>query len=290
MLSQTHLHNTAIKGFTAESAAKYNAGRPTYTDESLERVIEVLFAAKIDFGEAKVLELGAGTGKFSEAFLKYVRKRGVADLYPVLHGLEYVATEPSAGFRDSLQKSLAGLHNQLSIDHALGTEIPSEDQELDGVIAAQAFHWMATTDTLKEVHRVLKPYSPLVMIWNSYDYSYDWLRQIDERVLTPAYGEGVPRQQNGKWEECFNTEVGRSMFSMVQKWQGQNIHVGDEETVVNRILSTSVIVEKSEEERAEVERIVRNILATHPELAEARRTKRFEISYMTELAWVVKHI
>jgi SAM-dependent methyltransferase len=283
------VHDTATKGFTADSASSYESGRPSYTTESLDRIIEVVFAAKPDSDEAKVLELGAGTGKFTKSLLEYVSKPGVADLYPVLYNLQYIATEPSSGFRDALMNNVKLLKGNIKVDTAVGNSIPAESNTLDAVIAAQAFHWMANVDTLKEVHRVLVPYSPLVMIWNSYDYSYDWLKQIDEKILTPAYGEGVPRQQNGKWEECFQTDEGRSLFSMVQKWQGQNIHQGNLDMVVNRVLSTSVIVEKTEAERAEVEKIVRDILATHPELAEARRTNKYEISYITELAWVVKH-
>lgn len=283
------VHNTAVKGFTADSATKYESGRPSYSEESLERIVEVIFASKPDSDESKVLELGAGTGKFTKSFLEYANKRGVADLYPVLYNLEYIATEPSKGFCEVLANNVKSLKGNVKVDTATGDSIPCEKNSLDAVIAAQAFHWMATVDTLKEVHRVLVPYSPLVMIWNSYDYSYDWLRQIDEKVLTPAYGEGVPRQQNGKWEECFQTDEGQSLFSMVQKWQGQNIHEGDLEMVVNRVMSTSVIVEKPDAERAEIEKTVRQILATHPELAQARQTNRFEISYITELAWVVKH-
>lgn len=283
------LHSTAVKGFTAESASKYETGRPSYSVESLDRIIEVVFSSKPDSDEAKILELGAGTGKFTKSMLDYVNKPGVADFYPVLYNLEYIATEPSPGFRDSLSSNLKSIKGNVKVDTALGNAIPCDDNSLNAVIAAQAFHWMATEDTLKEVHRVLLPYSPLVMIWNSYDYTYDWLRQIDAQVLTPAYGDSVPRQQNGKWEACFHTKTGQSLFSMVHKWQGQNVHVGDAETVVNRILSTSVIVEKSAPERAEVEKVVRNILDTHPELADARRTKRFEIPYITELAWAMKH-
>jgi len=283
------VHKTAMKGFTAESAAKYDAGRPSYPAESLDRILEIMFSAKMDSDHAKVLELGAGTGKFTDSFLSYARKSGVSSMYPVLDCMEYIATEPSEGFRETLTNKLSKFKSVVKVDHALGTSIPVPDNSLDAVIVAQAFHWMATVDTLREVHRVLIPYCPLVMIWNSYDYSYDWMRQIDEKILTPAYGEGVPRQQNGKWEECFTPGVNKPAFSLLSKWQGQNVHVGDEETVVNRIMSTSVIVEKSAEDRAEVEKTLRAILATHPELEEARRKKRFEISYITEIAWVVKH-
>ena len=289
MLSTQNVHQTAVKGFTAESAAIYDSGRPTYNNESLDRVLELLFSAKVDYATPKVLELGAGTGKFSESFLKYAKNPKVLKQYPVLNHLEYIATEPSKGFRESLKQSLPKIDPAVKIDTALGDKIPFRDQTLDGVIAAQAFHWMANLNTLKEIHRVLVLECPFIMLWNSYDYSYEWLRQIDKEILTPAYGNDVPRQQNGKWEDCFNTDAGRSLFSLVSKWQGKNVQVGDAEMVVNRFMSTSVIVEKNDAERAEIETKIRHIIANHPELTCARRTGRYEIHYITELAWVHKH-
>ncbi len=77
---------------------------------------------------------------------------------------------------------------------------------------------------------------------------------------------------------------------MVHKWQGNYKQVGNEDMIVGRVMSTSVIVEKSPEEKAHIESIVRKIIATHPELEKARQSKRFEISYITELAWVNRNL
>lgn len=286
--SAPQVHSSAAKGFTASGADLYNAGRPTYTPESLHRVLEVLFASKTEKELATVLELGAGTGKFTSTFLNFTIEADNVQSYPVLKRLKYIATEPSEGFRESLKQLVQ--NSNVKVKFALGTDIPAGDHSLDGVIAAQAFHWMATTETLKEVHRVLIPYSPLIMIWNTFDYSYDWMRQMDKQVLSKAYSPGVPRQQNGKWEDCFATMTGTSLFSMVHKWQGRNIHAGDEEMVVSRFMSTSVIAEKDAAEKADIEKTVRQILATHPELEEARKSGRFEVPYITELAWVNSNI
>lgn len=279
------VHSTAVKGFTAEGAALYNAGRPTYPKESLDRTIEVLYSRFPDREKSTILELGAGTGKFASTFLDYSKTAAVAEAYPAILKMRYVATEPSDGFRESLAQTLSKKHPEVEVGTALGASIPFEQHSLDGIVVAQAFHWMATTDTLKEVHRVLTPYSPLVLIWNSYDYSYDWLRKMDELVLSKAYTDDVPRQQTGKWEDCFNTEVGRNLFSMVHKWQGNNFHQGDENLIVGRIMSTSVIAEKTEAEKQEIEKVVRNIIATHPELEESRKTGLFTVPYITQLAW-----
>ena len=284
------VHATAVKGFSAEAAALYNAGRPTYSNDALDRVFEVLYSRFPERENSTIVELGAGTGKFTSAFLSYSKSKSVLDSYPAVQRMKYIATEPSDGFRASLKEILSAEHANVEIGSATGSSIPQPDKSVDGVVVAQAFHWMATTDTLKEVHRVLAPQSPLVLVWNTYDYSFDWLRQIDAQVLSKAYAPDVPRQQNGKWQDCFNTDTGRDLFSMVHKWQGRYVQAGDADMIVGRVMSTSVVVEKTPQEKVEIEKIVRNIIATHPELEEARKTKRFEISYITELAWVNSNI
>jgi len=284
------VHATAAKGFNAEAAALYNTGRPTYSTEAMDRVIEILYSRFPDREKSTIVELGAGTGKFTSAFLEYTKTPVVTSQYRAIEHMHYVATEPSDGFRASLEHGLKDKHTNATVGSALGSKMPFEAKSVDGIIVAQAFHWMATVDTLKEAYRVLSPYSPLVMIWNTYDYSYDWLRQIDEQVLSKAYTPDVPRQQTGQWEDCFKTNVGGTLFSMVHKWQGNYKQVGNEDMIVGRVMSTSVIVEKSSEEKAHIESIVRKIIATHPELEKARQSKRFEISYITELAWVNRNL
>lgn len=286
----TAIHATAAKGFNAEAAALYNAGRPTYSTEAMDRIIEILYSRFPDREKSTIVELGAGTGKFTSAFLDYTKTPAVTGEYRAIERMNYIATEPSDGFRANLEKSLSKKHTNVTVGSALGSKMPFENKSVDGIIVAQAFHWMATVDTLKEAYRVLSPHSPLVMVWNTYDYSYDWLRQIDEQVLSKAYTPGVPRQQTGQWEDCFNTTEGSTLFSMVHKWQGGYKQIGDENMIVGRVMSTSVIVEKTPEEKAEIERIVRSIIATHPELEKSRSLKRFEISYITELAWVNRNL
>jgi SAM-dependent methyltransferase len=280
-----NVHSSAVKGFTADSAELYNAGRPTYPRESLIKMLEVIKTVKKQDTQLKFLELGAGTGKFTKTFLEFCSSKEALQLLPTLNSMVYTATEPSIGFRSSLSEQIR--HPALDVQSAIGSDIPSNSHSLDAIFVAQAFHWMATEDTLQEVHRVLAPGSPLILVWNTYDYSLDWQRELDEQVLTPAYNgmPGVPRQQNGKWEECFHSATGKNAFSALQKWEGRNVHSGDKQLVVDRIMSTSVIAEKDAKDKEAIERTVRNILDTHPSLKASRESGKFGIAYVTEIAW-----
>jgi SAM-dependent methyltransferase len=186
------VHSSAEKGFTAEGAQLYELGRPTYTDEAMGTMIDAVFANPLKREKATLLELGSGTGKFTKSFLHYVAQEDAQKRWPLLRNMRYIASEPSEGFRDVLAQAVASGGDRdgdgdrdiadVSVVSALGSAIPVESGSLDGVFAAQAFHWMASEETLVELHRAVRPGGALVCIWNSYDYSYEWLRQIDQQV------------------------------------------------------------------------------------------------------------
>lgn len=279
------VHESAKDGFTASSAASYEKGRPEYTEESLQQLMNVLRVSgnhRLTGNSTKynIVELGAGTGKFTQSFIRHVGH--LNDLQ-----VQYLATEPSEGFRTTL--AAKKLPNVVVAD-GTGTNIPvNKAGEVDLVIAAQAFHWMDTVDTLKEIHRVLAPRGTFAMIWNTYDYSFDWLRQLDHDILTPAYDiDRTPRQQSEEWRKCFFAPETLPLFSAIHSWYSPYVHTGTRETVLNRIASTSVIAKLPEAEKQKYFTRLNQILDTHPELTTARKTQQFGVPYVTHLAWVVK--
>lgn len=279
------VHDSAKVGFTASSAASYEKGRPEYTEESLQQLMNVLRVSgnhRVTGNTTKynIVELGAGTGKFTQSFIRHVGP--LTDLQ-----LRYLATEPSEGFRATL--AAKKLPNVVVAD-GTGTSIPvHNDGEVDLVVAAQAFHWMDTVATLQEIHRVLAPRGTFAMIWNTYDYSFDWLRQLDRQVLTPAYDlDRTPRQQSEEWRKSFFAPETLPLFSALHSWYSPYVHTGTRDVVVNRIASTSVIAKLPEAEQQRYFARLNHILDTHPELATARETQQFGVPYVTHLAWVVK--
>jgi SAM-dependent methyltransferase len=158
----------ATEGF--KDASAYDAYRPSYPSEAVESFLKHLKIA----GQANlnVIEIAAGTGKFTE-------------LLSARHeNFDIVAVEPHAGMRNQLVDK--NLRNVQALDgHA--AKLPVTDMWGDACIAAQAFHWygcsvsstgnhvliqpprFATEETLREVHRALKPKAVFGMIWNIED-------------------------------------------------------------------------------------------------------------------------
>ncbi len=79
--------------------------------------------------------------------------------------------------------------------------IALESMSQDLVAVGQAFHWFADMNTLREVHRILKPGGHLALVWNMEDKSVPWihkLRQYYEKCKRPYISTHLHRQLESK--------------------------------------------------------------------------------------------
>ncbi|GJN68464.1 hypothetical protein PLICBS_002507 [Purpureocillium lilacinum] len=195
----------AAKGF--DDAAAYDLHRPSYPPRAVDALLAHLGVAGA--GAHRVVDLAAGTGKFTE-LLAARRREGEGDGEG--EGLEVVAVEPVAKMRRELEaKRLAGV----TARDGLATRMEGvEDGWADAVVAAQSFHWFAHEEALREIRRVLKPGGKLGVIWNIEEYnqprgwktSTRWERELNELILAlPA--DGPPRFRDDKWREVFERQA-----------------------------------------------------------------------------------
>ena len=129
----------AAESFAAV-AAEYERGRPDWPEAILDGVpVEP---------EAKVLDLGAGTGKLTRVLAR--RYAGV------------VAVEPLA----ELRAILAAVVPSADARPGRAEAIPLPEAAVDAVFAGQAFHWFAHDEAVGEIARVLRPAGVLAVLWN----------------------------------------------------------------------------------------------------------------------------
>jgi SAM-dependent methyltransferase len=162
----------AAVGF-ASAAEVYERARPSYPADAVAWLVD-----RTGLGPARVVaDVGAGTGKLTRLL--------------VPSGARVIAVEPIPEMR----ALIAGAE---ALD-GTAEELPLEDESVDVVTVAQAFHWFDHERALPELHRVLRPGGFLVLVWNMRDLD-DPLQQALDDLLAPVRRE-VPLQQAGAWRE-----------------------------------------------------------------------------------------
>jgi ubiquinone/menaquinone biosynthesis C-methylase UbiE len=166
-------------------AADYELARPTYPPQAVAAAIRELGLNP----DATALDLAAGTGKLTRL------------LGPRFGRV--IAVEPAA-------EMLAVVRRDLPRVEALdgGAEaIPLEAGSVDVVSVAQAFHWFASHEALREMARVLKPGGALALIWNTSpweSHATPWWERFD--AVIHAYSGDVQNVRNrtsAEWMPAF---------------------------------------------------------------------------------------
>jgi SAM-dependent methyltransferase len=125
-----------------EDYVRYRPGYPA----------EIVDLLRSDCGlvrDSVIADIGSGTGKLSELFLKA--------------GCRVFGVEPNKEMREAGERT--NLPNFTSINGtAEATTLPA--QSMDFVTAAQAFHWFDQAKCRPEFLRILKPQGWLVIVWN----------------------------------------------------------------------------------------------------------------------------
>jgi SAM-dependent methyltransferase len=232
------VHHAAQQGFSRD-AAIYSRGRPDYPVQLLDWLRQTLQLAP---GRSAV-DLGAGTGKFTRLLLRT--------------GAGVAAVEPLAAMRAQLLQNLPGV----TALAASAQSMPLDDQSVDVVVCAQAFHWFASIAAMREIGRVLRPGGTLGLIWNVRDESVDWVAAIT-RIMAPYQGD-APRFHSGDWRRLFPNEL----FTDLQEVTMRHLHRGSaEQVILERVLSVSFIAALPAPERAQVATQLEALIASHPQL------------------------
>lgn len=133
-------------------AEAYDRGRPTYPLEAAEWMV--------GRQPSTVVELGAGTGKFTDLLVRL--------------GHDVLATDPD----DEMLSHLRLRHPDVRTATAPAEAVPVATRSVDTVVAAQAFHWFDSDAALREAARMLKPEGRIALVWNEPDTRIPWVRKL----------------------------------------------------------------------------------------------------------------
>jgi ubiquinone/menaquinone biosynthesis C-methylase UbiE len=262
MTGTPQIHEAA-KGFDGNAGA-YDRARPSYPADAVAHVVG---HGGIGPGR-RVLDLAAGTGKLTTLL--------------VASGAEVVAVEPVAGMREVLARAAAAAAapgaaatrgvatsggGTIEVREGTAEALPLDDASVDAVTVAQAFHWFDPPRALAEVARVLRPGGHLFLLWNTRDRRVDWVRQFGDLLFD---GPDAERPYDSYDEVDYGALVasaGGGAFAPVELWHTDWLQPCDEDLLVARAESVSVVGSLPPAQKAVVLDRVRNLARTHPDLA-----------------------
>lgn len=214
-------------GTVAENYDRYRPGPPK--------------AAAALLGEVagwEVLDVGAGTGKLTPFLLEL--------------GARVSVIEPDHDMRRVLLRRSPEVHVLLG----RAEELPVAESSFDAVVSSSAWHWFKQPDATNEMARVLRDNGTLGVWWNGFSRDEPWLAGLTNLRQRPDDAHARPRGSNAQ----FDTE-GRLVdvrdVSLDWTWT----RTIDE--VVALFGTYSDVIIQSDENRSDMERIVRQRLIEH---------------------------
>jgi SAM-dependent methyltransferase len=219
---------TRARSFGAAAEA-YERARPGYPEAAINWLVPT--------GAGTVLDLGAGTGKLTRSL--------VGD------GVEVVAVEPLAEMRAKLTAALP----EVRALEGTAEAIPLEDDSVDAITVAQAWHWVDPERATAEAARVLRPGGTLGLVWNRRDERVDWVRRVGEVMGTDG-AEVIDMDE---------VEIGPpfgAMESFVTDWQRPM----DVDLLVEMAASRSYVITATPKRRGEILDGIRVLVESDPHL------------------------
>lgn len=210
--------NEAAKSYS-QAVDSYETGRPGYPAAFISRL--PLPAAAV------VVELGAGTGKFTRMLQPHLAS-----------GATLVAVEPVADMAAKLAKEPnVRVLNRTASDTGLA------DGSADVVICAQAFHWFDDEASVAEIARILRPGGTLALLWNIRDDRVAWVGALSR--LVDHYEGDTPRYCTLRWQWILRDR----RFIFDGELTEFHPHKMTRDGVYARVLSTSFIAGRPEIEK-----------------------------------------
>src|SRR5262245_51679315 len=134
--------------------------RPGYPDD-----VVGLIAREWDLPASPLAaDVGSGPGISAEVFLR--------------HGWRVIGVEPNEQMRAAAEARLSG--ERFTSINGCAENTSLEQESVDVVIAAQAFHWFDVPAARQEFSRILKPPARVVLLWNTLRTDTPFLSDYEE--------------------------------------------------------------------------------------------------------------
>ena len=113
-----------------------------------------------DVRGAEVLEVGAGTGKWTRLLIEL--------------GAKVTVVEPDDDMRSVLVRRSPAVHTLKGV----AEHLPVDDATYDAVVVSSAWHWFEQPAATHEMARVLRDGGGLFVLWNGFSRNVPWLAPL----------------------------------------------------------------------------------------------------------------
>lgn len=234
------------------AAASYADHRPGYPAEAVAWVFDGAARPVRD-----VADIGAGAGALTRTLVT------MAD--------RVTAYEPDPAMLDQLLARVPGVAGAV----ASAERLPADDDSLDAVVAAQAWHWFDHAAAAAEFGRVLRPGGVIGLLWNVRDTRVPWMAALQD-IIGGEDSMRMVAESSQDLSERADTEEIREFLPAVERASFAHAVPITPQGVLALVATYSYVrlSPRADELYAEV----RELLATHPDTA-AR--DQLEMPYVT---------
>ncbi|TGB14639.1 class I SAM-dependent methyltransferase [Streptomyces sp. MZ04] len=243
--SERLLHSSSF----GAAAAAYAEHRPDYAQAAVRWAVEPAPGAR-------VLDLGAGTGKLTATLVEL--------------GADVVAVEPDPAMLTELRRALPTVRALPGSAEA----IPLPDASVDVVLAGNAMHWFDMAVAGPEIARVLAPGGILAGLWNVMDDQVDWVAGLARVSGSAAIG---PRDTPADWRaetaEMHLPKTGvAARFGSPEQAEFPHGQLRTADSLGATLATRAGMLVMPEQERAATLGRIRAFLASRPETADGEFT------------------
>jgi SAM-dependent methyltransferase len=235
------------------AARAYADHRPHYPDAAVEWALEPVRARRI----VRVLDLGAGTGRITEAL-----QRAAVDV---------IAVEPDPAMRAAMLERVFGV----AVLAGTAEDIPLPDGRVDAVVVGQAFHWFDHERAYPEIARVLNQGGVLAAMWNGEDLRVPWVHEYAERA-------GFTPKSQGSASDTPLAD--HPAFEPLEWASFEHAHRRTVESLLETVSTYSAFLVLPEDQRAGRLRGIREYLESRPETADGE----FDLPLVTRVGRAVR--
>lgn len=149
-----------VEKFTGK-AKVYDKYRTNYASKCVEDIIKTKNINK----ETIIADIGAGTGKLTEQLLE--------------NGVKVIAVEPNKDMINVAKENLSKHNELIEFKQESAEDTKIEDNSVDIIVVAQAFHWFDKEVFKKECKRILKKDGIIAIMWNFIDYR----QELESKII-----------------------------------------------------------------------------------------------------------